>query len=402
MSVLVILVPPRPRHAAAEMPVEFHWVLGSSDGATVTRTGVGSGSAMPRAQQVIALLPDGDVAWHRITLPKAPAARLRAALVGVLEENLLDDDADLHLAVEPDAKPGQPAWVAVADKAWLLRVINELESAGVPVDRLAPASWPGEVAAAHFVASPLGGDAPPSLVLRNADGVSVMSTGGSLARKRLAPWLEQGLRCTAQPAAAAAAERWLEAPVAIVTDAEQALAAARSPWNLRQFDLAARHRGALLLRDGWRLFLAPSWRPVRIGLVMLLVVQLIGLNAWAWRLERTEAGKRQAMSVLLREAHPRVQAVLDAPAQMQRETEQLRAVAGRAGEADLEPLLAAAAAAWPDGAAPAQSLRFEPGKLTLAAIGWSEAQVAAFRDRVRRAGYTAELSGGQIVLKRAV
>ena len=32
------------------------------------------------------MIQEADVSWHRITLPKAPASRLRMALVGVLEE----------------------------------------------------------------------------------------------------------------------------------------------------------------------------------------------------------------------------------------------------------------------------------------------------------------------------
>ena len=68
--------------------------------------------------------------------------------------------------------------------------------------------------------------------------------------------------------------------------------------------------------------------------------------------------------------------VSDAPAQMERETERLRAAAGRPGEADLESMLAAAAGAWPDGQGPVSNLRFEPGKLSVAAVGWAEPQVA--------------------------
>ena len=39
--------------------------------------------------------------------------------------------------------------------------------------------------------------------------------------------------------------------------------------------------------------------------------------------------------------------VLDAPLQMQRETEALRAAAGQAGDNDLEALMGAVATAWP-------------------------------------------------------
>lgn len=404
MSVLIVKLPPRPRTDTEAAHAEFDWLY-SSDGATVARRGRSAGAAMPRAEQIAAVVADEDVAWHRTPLPKAPSARLRAALGGVLEDELLDDEDAVHLAVEPGAVAGQPCWVAAMHKAWLGGLVAALERSGVPLDRVAPLSWPQPSPALHFVADRHGDEDAPLAVLSHADGVVALRMGGTLARSRVAPLLaDPALRCSAEPAAAAAAERWLqggpERPVAIVTDAERALAALRSAWNLRQFDLAPRHRGMRLLRDAWRHARAPAWRPVRIGLAALLGVNLLALNAWAWHLQRTEADKRTQMTALLREAHPQVRAVIDAPAQMKRETDLLRSSAGRAGEADLEPLLAAAAAAWPDGQPPVQTLRYEPGKLTLSAAGWNDAQAAAFRDRLEAAGYTAEVAPTQVVVRR--
>lgn len=92
--------------------------------------------------------------------------------------------------------------------------------------------------------------------------------------------------------------------------------------------------------------------------------------------------------------------MLDAPLQMQRETDRLRAAAGRAGDGDLEALMAAAAAAWPDGLGPTQTLRFEPGSLTLVAQGWGDPQIQQFRERARSAGYGAEFAEGRVVVTR--
>ena len=69
---------------------------------------------------------------------------------------------------------------------------------------------------------------------------------------------------------------------------------------------------------------------------------------------------------------------------MQREVQTLRALAGKAGDADLEPMLQAAAAAWPTDRPPVEMLRFEPGRLTLAAAGWTEPQIAQFRGSCSR------------------
>jgi general secretion pathway protein L len=96
-----------------------------------------------------------------------------------------------------------------------------------------------------------------------------------------------------------------------------------------------------------------------------------------------------------------VRAVLDPPLQMQRETERLRAAAGRPGDADLESLLGAAAAVWPDGQGPVQTLRFEGGRLSLTAPGFGDAQMAQLRERLKPAGFVVELADGRVTVSRA-
>jgi len=59
--------------------------------------------------------------------------------------------------------------------------------------------------------------------------------------------------------------------------------AARGAANLRQFELAPRHRGSRVIRAGTRRFLSREWRPVRVGLGLLAAVHLLGLNAYAWQ-----------------------------------------------------------------------------------------------------------------------
>lgn len=399
MSVLVILLPPRPRGGAAMAPpVDYAYVF-SSDGSTPTRQGRASASRLPRADRVAAVMPERDLSWQRLTVPKAPAARLRDALGGVLEDLLLEDDADVHLALETGVGAGQPGWVVATNKAWLAQLVADIERGGTPLDRVLPLSWPGPTPCVH--ALPAADDAAdPVLVWSHDDGVACLQMAGGLARQRLGAVERSTLVCSAHPAAAAATERWLESPVQVLGDAERALQALRSPWNLRQFDLAAHRRGMLAVRSAWRHAGGPEWRAVRVGLVALVALQLLGLNLWAWQLERSLAQRQQAMTRLLQDAHPQVRSVLDAPLQMQRETDQLRASAGRAGPLDLEPLLAVAALAWPDGQPPLQGLRFEPGKLTLTPVGWADEHQRAFADRVRGAGYRADVQAPHVVISR--
>lgn len=413
MSVLIVLVPPRPRlsaRAAAtgetggapDPAAEYAWVL-SPDGLEVGSQGRAQPSLLPRADSVVAVLADSDVSWQRLPLPKAPAGKLRAALGGLLEDQLLADDDGLHLALAPDSVPGQAAWVAVTDKAWLRGEIQRLERAGPGVDRVVPSAWPGDSPQGHFFESAGAPAGTGQIVLSHVDeqGLVLLRLQGSLARALLPQIGTQPTRWTATPAVAAPAERWLGASVTVLTQAERALQSARSLWNLRQFDLAPRHRGTRALRDIWRRLRSPAWQPVRAGLMALIVLQVVGINAWAWRERQAIADRKLAQESLLRTTFPGVRTVLDAPLQMRRETEVLRAAAGRAGEDDLEALLAAAAAAWPEAQGPLHLLRFEPGRLTLAAPGWNETQTLQFRERLRAGGWAVESAEGRLTLTRS-
>jgi general secretion pathway protein L len=422
MSVLVILLPARERLGArasgteglpqSRLPHTWHFAL-SNDGRSITQSGNSALSLLPKADHVVLALAEGDVSWHRVAIPKAPAARLRAALLGVMEDQLLEDDEGLHFALAQGAAPGQMGWVAVTHKPWLAAALNALETAGLTVERVVCPSLPSDSARGHFFladAGQGGADATPMLALSRADGVTTLRLGGGLARA-LQPADLGAARFTTTPAAATAAEHWLGSPVALLTEAERALEAARDgagrndnaaqgSLNLRQFDLSARHRGMRALRDIGKRFFSSDWRPVRFGLAALVGLNILGLNIYAWQQRQALGVKKSTMTELLKSAHPGVRAVLDAPLQMQRETERLRTAAGRPGDSDIEALMGAAASAWPDGMGPAQTLRFENNRLTVTAPGFAEAQLAQFRDRLRGLGFAVELSEGRLVIGR--
>lgn len=412
MPLLVILLPAPPRadRPPAVEPVSVDWLL-SPDGLAVSRRGSSAPSQCPKADTVVAVAPPQSVAWHRPVAPRAPANRLRAALGGLLEEQLLDDDDEVHLALAPRMVPGTPVWVAAMHKPWLRTQLDALAAAGLVVDRLVPA-WapalpdggaaPPSQAHGHFFHASVD-DAPDSLALALADADSAicLPAAGSLARALLPTWVARSTSWSATPAAAAAAEQWLGAPVVVRSDVEIALAALRSPWNLLQFDLTPRHRGTQALGKLARQWLTPAWSSARWGLAALVLVQLLGLNAMAWQQQRSLAAQHSAMEALLRSTHPQVRAVLDAPAQMRRETAALRVAAGVPGDEDFESMLAAAAAAWPDGQPSAAQLRFEPGRLSLPAAGWAPPRIESLRQRLGQAGWALDQDEGRLVIRRA-
>ena len=159
MSLLVIQLASRQRLRArgdganapqsARLTEEYAYAL-SPDGLVLEAQGQCAASLLPKADAVVAVLCDTDVSWHHITLPKAPASKLRAALVGVLEEAVLEDADLTHFAIAADAAPGQPAWVAAIDRPWLRAELAALEQANVFVDRVVPSAWPDDPPCGHF------------------------------------------------------------------------------------------------------------------------------------------------------------------------------------------------------------------------------------------------------------
>ena len=465
MSTLALLIPtsPAPPEAAdgsgsapATVPL-WYWVR-SEDGVQVTSQGRSPLDALPAADTVVAVVDASQLAWHRIDLPRVAPPRLPAALAGVLEEHLLDEPEHLHFALEPDAQPGRAAWVAVMRADALRAAVQALDRARVDCDRVVPMWAPRAIRHGHFGPGPSGEDDDVRLTWAGPEGVAVLPLRGGAARAWLAaragraggllggpvgglgdaadtPLKGAGggmgavgvagavgatvaaagaagaagapgvagsaVQWSAQPAAVEVAERWLEAAVPLLGQAEAALRAADSRWELRQFALAPRRRSTRRLGGLWRAFRAHAWRPVRLGLAALVALQVVGLNAWAWQQEQALAQRRAELVTLLRTAHPQVRVVLDAPLQMQRETAALRAASGRVGEEDLESALAAAASAWPEGRGPATALQFAPGRLTLAVEGWREADVAALRARLRPSGWGVDAAGGRLTLTRS-
>ncbi len=410
MTTLVLLFAPRRRlragastdgaDGAGRARGEWSWAT-TADGSTVAAQGRCAAALLPKVATTVAVLADGDVAWHRITVPKAGAARMRAALAGALEEALLDDTDSVHLALAPQAAAGQSAWVAAVDRRWLLGELAALDAAGIAVDRVVPSAWPDAPPGGHFADTEGGATL---LHWSHADGVASLPVQGALARTLLPQPPPEGTRWSASPAAAAAAEHWLGAAVAVLPPAERALQAVRSLWNLRQFELAARRRGTRRLQASARQFLGASWRPVRIGLVALVAVQVLGLNLWAWQQRAQLQQRRVAIAAAVQQAFPRLNPIdiqRGATAVMEREVQALRTQAGRAGGDDLEALLGAAASAWPAERGPVAGLRFEPGRLTLATPGWTPAQLDRLRSSLQPGGWLVETADGGLALRRA-
>ena len=396
MSTLIVALP----YPAASTPAASWAWARTPDGRTLSDHGNAALALLPQADELVLMVPMQALSWHRIELPRAPAKRLRAALDGLLEEQLLDEPQTLHMALQPLARPGTPTWVAACDKAWLQAALQWFELAQRPVMRLVP-----EVAPAGAADT----GAPRAWVTGSAEQAWIVSTGeGGVLNLPLAsfPGSEidlPGLELLADPPVAALAEQVLARKVRVVHPAERLLAAAQSQWDLALFDLlhtgaARRLRGA---KRQWRSLLdAPQWRPLRWGVLLLLLINLGGLNAWAWKEQRSLEAKRSEVRDLLVRSFPGVKVIVDAPLQMEREVVSLQRGGGLASARDLESMLASLTALLPPGRS-ASGIEYTAGELTLKGLAFSGAEFTAIQTRLAALGYRASGEGDRLVIRTA-
>ncbi|MDR0225601.1 MAG: general secretion pathway protein GspL [Burkholderiaceae bacterium] len=408
MSTLILHLPAGPAG-------EYAYAL-SSDGLRAHSHGHAAAALLPdpgRTGQTVAVVPGQALSWHLVTLPQGLSlggrrshARLRAVLDGLLEERLLDEPAQLHLALQPRAQAGSPCWVAACDKAWLRGHLQALESAGRPVNRIVADCPPQATAQLRALGTP---DSAWLLATGLAPAEEGRGTLACLplrsdradpaALATLLQALPADIPVQADPAVARLAET-LQRPIQLLTEAERGLAALAQAWDLGQFefDLGGQSRARRRLLDGWQSFWrAPQWRAARWGAVLALLVQVAGLNAWAWKENQAIATKQAQVRTTLSSSFPQIPVIVDAPVQMQREVAALRQSAGALTTGDLEPLLGAVALALPAGLQP-QALQYQDRQLRLKGVTLEAEALADARQRLAGSGLGLQRDGSDLVI----
>jgi general secretion pathway protein L len=398
MSSIYVLLPSTP----ATAQTEFEYLV-SSDGQAITAHAQAAPALLPMpagaGSEVVAIAPAQALSWHQVTLPRGVgprSPRLRAVLEGLLEDRLLDDPEQVHFALQPQAAAETPAWVAVCDRAWLRSSLQALESAGRPAARVVPEFAPEGDPALYALGDP---DAP-QLAYAASDGVFLLPLAAS-SLALLPHSLPSGTPVIAEPAVASLAEQVLQHPPQLQPRPARLLAAARTRWDLAQFDFASSGRARTFkkLSTGWAdLLRAPQWRPARWAAIVLVAAQLVGLNAWAWKERTSLAAKRDAARSILTETFPNVRAVVDAPAQMEREVTALRQVTGGLSSRDLEAQLGALATATPPGRS-ATSLDYNGSELKVRGLATSEAEARPIIQALRSQGYAGTLQGDTLTVR---
>ena len=398
MPQLLVCPPASPSAAGAE----FGWARATDDDTALAAQGSAPLGLLPASTDLTLLVPASAISWHSLTLPQGSLGsptRLRAVLDGLLEERLLDDPEQLHFALQPGARTGVPVWVAACDRAALRALVHALEAEGRRVVRIVPEFAP-QPEDAPVLAFATGTAQAPQLTVCDVNGVlSLPLDASSLAMAITAPLDTVAL--SAEPAVLEQTEALAGMRVPIVQTAARWLQAGRGAWDLAQFDLAStgRVRAGKQLTALWQtLRHAPQWRAARWGLVLLLVAQLAGLNAWAWKERRALAAQRVAIHEILTTTFPAVRLVVDAPVQMAREVAALQQATGGVTPSDLEPMLGTLATVLPPGSVPS-SIDYSAGQLRLRGLDLSAQAVGKLAGDLGPRGYSARADGDLLLVQ---
>jgi len=345
-------------------PTPLDFVV-SADGLNLSGSGQASASQLPLSNgEVVAVVPWQVLSWHAVNLPPGVGQRSNAVLESLLEEQVLQDPQDMHLILSPASgkalRQGGQVLVLACAKHWLRQALAPLQAAGVRVQRLVPELQTSEA---------------PVLHLLNHNGQLQALLAQAATVWRLPPQATAAASVTnfshaavwAEPSVAEHAHRWSQEPAQLQTAQQRWLQAASSEWNMAQGEWAqnSRLRGQRWLQQAWRsLWHGAEWHSVRRGLLGLVLVQLVGLNAWAWREQATITKQQAAMTQILKDSFPQVTVVVDAPLQMQRQVQALQQGAGLPQTADLDAMLLTLSAHWPDTTPPAK-LDYRLGELRL-------------------------------------
>jgi general secretion pathway protein L len=332
-------------------------------------------SLMPKAASVDLLFDVSDVFTTRVDAPRLSESRLRQALPGLVEERLLSDAADCHLAFAPDtgtAGPSEaPLRIAVAaiDRVTLTRALDAASEAGLRVRSAASALYSipapsgdtmsirldrgrglvrtGEHAGFAF---DLEGEAPPALGLAVKQlGIKRIQVYGRDAAHLLmfAPQLGVEVIDLKRPFDAAS-----------LSGAVELLQERYAAGGRMGLPTLAALAGSRLLKPilGWA--------------AVALLIGVAGVNAYAWKLGSEASALRDSMNTAFRSAFPG-ESPVDVVLQTLRHLRELRARAGQASPDDFSVLNAQAAqllASAPVGSLAgveyrdaALTLKFKPG-----------------------------------------
>lgn len=324
MTTLYIRLPARADHEAAL--ARFALV---ADGGSVIQQGEGAlrsmGDVVAASRHVVLLLAAPDVTLLQVKTPPLSSARLKAALPGLVEEQVLGDPEECVLVAAPAQTDDGMRTIAVTRRSSLESIVKSLLAQGartvaaVPSQLclpLAPGNVSGAIDAAgvtlrHGLYQGLG------LAVAGNAAVALQTARALAGDSPLNLYVEaaqlgeyQALVAEAGPGIHVEAEHWahwIAGAKSITLDLVPGLGAAGAQ-----------------VRD-WK-----KWRwPLRLAL-LALVVNLVGLNVQWMRLKREAEAITQGMTQTFRAAYPKETVISSDPAaQMRQNISRARALQGQ-------------------------------------------------------------------------
>lgn len=376
MSTLYIRLPSK---AAADslqpgLPLYCQFALVSGGGA-VEREGV---AALPelselvgRVHRVVLLLAASDVTLLRVKVPPLPAAKLRAALPNLVEDELMSDPADC-VVVAGDTLDGLRT-VGVVHRGWLETLNKTLLALGARRVSVLPSQ----------LCLPQPDDSITAAVMEQGDDIEVAV--------RLAS--QEGLGLAVMPdQPEAAAFEVIQSLSAVVPHKPVTLYVPQNRMRDYQDSLhlvPALEERIKLHADNWPRWIEGAdsvsldmmsglgmaagakldWRRWRwpVALVAaLLLVHAIGLNVDWMRLKREAGALRANMTQTYRTAFPKDPVVIDPLAQLRQKIAAAQRESGQTAPDDFIALAAAVGEAMSgiaQGASPVASLEYRDGSL---------------------------------------
>jgi general secretion pathway protein L len=334
-----------------------------------------------------------DVTVLRPSLPALPVARLRRALPGLLEDQLLQDVQSCAFALSRVVDAGGTRAVAVIDRDWLETVVQAFERRGVRVNSAQPAQAlrPSGDGSAFLLCVNDG------VLLGDGQGTGLGLTAGADTSERarvLQALLSRGT-VTQTLQAYAEGDGW-DAALALAAKA-CGISIERRPLPLVPFGMidlldSRRGRGALqwLSERDWR-----AWRPALALASVSGLIALVGLNLQAWQMRAERDTLRVAIENRFRQSFPTASVMVDPVLQMQRQVAQLRTAAGQQAGDDFLPLISRFAQILGNQAADAvASIDYREGRLRVrfrGALAESRATREALVEAGRRMGLRVQL-----------
>jgi general secretion pathway protein L len=341
----------------------------------VTTTGDAPLSLLPKAGTVELLFDVSDVFTAEVDAPRMSEARLRLALPGLVEDRLLSDAADCHLAYAIEAPaPGRSdgamrVAVAAIERVTLTRALDAAAEAGLAVRAAS--------SALYSIPAPSG----DTLSVRIDRGRGFARTGEhsgfafeleSEAPAGLALAVQQlhVKRIQAYGRYAASLVPFAAQLGAEVIDLKRPLDAssASDAVGLLQGRYAA--GGRLGMPTLANLAESRLARPLLAWVAVSLLILIGGVNAYRWKLEAEASALRESMQTAFRSAFPS-ESFVEPVLQARRHLRELRARAGQTSPDDFSVLNAQAVqllASAPLGSLAAVeyrdatlTLRFKPG-----------------------------------------